>query len=88
MADLPVPTCSTSLRQVQLPLRSVDDSSYNCELDSRLFLQWAYAGRFPACRNCNGSCDFNYNGNKVLKCHPHHGPDPIFKIRFHTPKGM
>lgn len=69
MADLPVPTCSTSLRQVHLP---------NCESDdSSLFLDWAYADRFPACQNCSAWCDFNYTSNQI-ECSPY----------FQNPKGM
>lgn len=80
VADLPVPTCSTFLGKVYLPLRSVVDGSKDqCELDSRLFLLWKYDNNFPRCKNCNGICDFNYTSNQI-ECSPH----PIF----HNPKGM
>ncbi|KAL6278905.1 hypothetical protein ACE6H2_022506 [Prunus campanulata] len=80
-ADLPVPTC-TSLRQLYLPLRIVNDNMYNCEPDNVLWMQW-YPWHFPACRNCNRrmeACYFNYSSNEMLKCHPFIPP--------HKPRGM
>lgn len=79
IADLPVRTCSTSLRQVYLPLRSVDGSNDHCELDSRLFLWWQFEDGACSSDNCNGSCRLNRTSTQV-ECYPL----PIF----HNPEGM
>ncbi|KAM5561774.1 rust resistance kinase Lr10-like [Rosa sericea] len=72
IADLPLPVsaCSTLVTHFYLPVQRVSGTSYQCELDNVLLLEWKPSQYFPvpACQNCTAereSCEFNNTSNQM-----------------------
>lgn len=67
-ADLPVDGACSTLAELYLPLRTIQDS-HKSQRNTSLLLEWSER-KFPECQNCTGRCHSNYRSNPILKCYP------------------